>query len=103
MAVLARNVDSGKHAVQTRRISVETLVRHIYFLNLASRAQDVAILKDTDGNSVLDDPSYLELAINPATGKNVVFPCLFVVAGRRMIYSASSNLNNAIERPLSPI
>ena len=43
-----------------------------FFLNTNWRAKDLAILRDTNGNSVFNDASYLVLAVRPGTDENLV-------------------------------
>ena len=72
LSVLAVNAGTGKTLVQARLLSDGSLHRNTVFLNTAWHGRDLAILEDTDGDAGSTDPSYLVLAVNPGTGKNVV-------------------------------
>jgi len=72
LSVLAENESTGKTVVQARLLSDGALQRNTYFLNTAWRGLDLAILEDSNGNGILNDPVYLVLATNPGTGKTAV-------------------------------
>jgi hypothetical protein len=68
LAVLAEKNSSKEIRVQARLLSDGSLQRTKTFLNDQWRGLDLAILKDTDGNGVLNDASYMVLAVNPGNG-----------------------------------
>ncbi|MDH3512896.1 MAG: DNRLRE domain-containing protein [Gammaproteobacteria bacterium] len=72
LAMLAEKAGTRQILVQARVLSDASLQRNSFFLNNAWRARDLAILTDTNGNSVFNDASYMVLAVNPGNGKNVV-------------------------------
>jgi len=72
VAVLLEKGSTRNLLVQARVLSDTSLQRNSSFLNTAWRGKDLAILRDTNGNSVFNDASYMVLAVNPGNGKNVV-------------------------------
>lgn len=72
LSVLAVNPVNGYNVIQALLLSDCSLHRKTFPLNPAWRAQDVAILRDSDGDAVLTDPSYLVVAVNPNTGTTAV-------------------------------
>ncbi|MDH3510592.1 MAG: peptidylprolyl isomerase [Gammaproteobacteria bacterium] len=68
LAVLAEKNSSKEIRVQARLLSDGSLQRTKTYLNDQWRGLDLAILKDTDGNGVRDDASYMVLAVNPGNG-----------------------------------
>jgi hypothetical protein len=71
LAVLAEKNSSKEIRVQARVLSDGSLQRKT-FLSAPWRGRDLAILKDTNGDSVFNDASYMVLAVNPGSGLNRV-------------------------------
>jgi hypothetical protein len=72
LAVLAEKNSSKALRVQARVFSDGSLQRNKTFLSTQWRGRDLAILKDTNGDSVFNDASYMVLAVNPGNGLNRV-------------------------------
>ena len=72
VAVLLEKGSTRNLLVQARVLSDTSLQRNSSFLNTNWRGKDLAILRDSNGNSVFNDASYMVLAVNPGNGKNVV-------------------------------
>ncbi len=72
LSVLARHKTTGENKVQDRRYTNGTRFRNTTFHTTDWQAQDLALLRDTNGNGNPNDPSYLVLATNPATDENKV-------------------------------
>ena len=71
VSVLGRHMATGENMVQARFVSDGTRFRNTKFHTTDWQALDMALLKDTNGNGNPNDPSYLVLATNLITDKNV--------------------------------
>jgi hypothetical protein len=72
LAVLANNAATCTNVVQARQFSDGTVQRDTSFLDASWLAQDVAILRDSDGDGTANDPAFLVLARHLETGRNKV-------------------------------
>lgn len=72
LAVLAEKKTNQEIRVQTALLSDGSFQSNKTYLSALWRGKDLAILKDTNGDSVLDDASYMVLAVNVETGLNRV-------------------------------
>lgn len=72
VAVLAHNPATDNHVVQTRKAGTGEFVANIFFLNNNWDVIDLAVVDDTDGNGVPNDPSLAVLALHPTSLRIIV-------------------------------
>ena len=65
VAVLATRPDNGRHAVEVRRSKTGKLLTRIDFMGPATQVLDVAVIDDSNGDGVTDDPVIAVLGFNP--------------------------------------
>ena len=72
LSVLAKHKTTGENMVQSRLLTDGSRFRNTTFHTMDWQAQDLALLRDTNGNGNPNDPSYLVLATNPSTDENMI-------------------------------
>jgi hypothetical protein len=100
LAVLANKPATGANVVQARKLTNGAKQRDTSFFNANKLARDVAILLDSNGDGNANDPAYLVLANDIATGKNKV-QARRVIDGARLTNLTAVGINWEAKRVTS--